>query len=165
MSSEGADGKTVCATRRYPPHPIPGVGALIIDGDRILLVERAREPHAGWWSLPGGVLERGETLADAVRREVREETGLEVEPLCVIEIFERILRDDAGRVEYHYVLIDYLCRPTGGTLAAASDAKQAFWVARPDLSRFRLTEGTLSVIERAFDSQALNVVTNIKHPR
>ena len=117
----------------------------------MLLVERAREPLKGWWSLPGGVLETGERLRDGICREVLEETGLVVEPLSVVEIFERILRDAEGRVEYHYVLIDYLCRLTGGALCAADDACNAAWVPRADLTRYRITEGSLPVIEKAFD--------------
>src|SRR5260370_7785391 len=99
--------------RRYPQRPILGVGAIIIESDRVLLVERGREPLKGYWSLPGGVLEVGEKLADGLSREVMEETGLAIEPLSVVEIFERIMRDAAGVAEYHYVLIDYLCRVTG----------------------------------------------------
>jgi 8-oxo-dGTP pyrophosphatase MutT (NUDIX family) len=136
--------------RRYPEHPIPGVGALIIDGDRILLVERGKEPLKGYWSLPGGVLEPGELLDQAVRREVLEETGLIVEPVETIEIFERIMRDSAGRVEYHYVLVDYLCRVTGGTLEASDDASRAAWFTRAELPALLLTEGTLPVIDKAF---------------
>ena len=127
-----------------------GVGALIFENRRILLVERGKEPLKGWWSLPGGIVETGEKLADAMRREVREETGLEVEPLSMFEIFERVIPDGAGRPEYHYVLIDYLCKVVGGTLEAASDVSRAAWVSRPELSDYRLTEGTVAVVERAF---------------
>ena len=136
--------------RRYPSRPFLGVGALIFDGAQILLVERGKEPLKGYWSLPGGILETGEKLEDAIRREVLEETGLEIEPLSIFEIFERIMPDAAGRTEYHYVLIDYLCRPTGGQLQAASDVSRAMWVAEPNLAGYRLTDGTLAVIERAF---------------
>lgn len=138
--------------RRYPERPLLGVGALIIEGDNILLVERGKEPLKGYWSLPGGLLELGERLADAIKREVLEETGLEVEPLSMHEIFERIMPDDQGRPEYHYVLIDYICRVTGGTLAAASDASRAAWVPQREVAAYHLTEGTLTVIERAFAS-------------
>jgi 8-oxo-dGTP diphosphatase len=125
------------------------VGALIFEAGQILLVERAKEPLKGFWSLPGGIVEAGEKLEDAIRREVREETGLEIEPLSLFEIFERIM-PDAGRAEYHYVLMDYLCRVVGGELAAASDVSQAVWVEEQNLGEYRLTEGTGAVIERAF---------------
>ena len=140
--------------RRYPKRPILGVGAIVLKGDRVLLVERGSEPLKGLWSLPGGVLETGELLEDGVRREVREETGLEVRPLGVVEIFERIMRDPAGRTEYHYVLIDYLCRAGRGAICAADDASGCRWVARGDLARYRITEGTLPVIEKAFRMRA-----------
>jgi 8-oxo-dGTP diphosphatase len=128
-----------------------GVGALIIEEGRILLVERGREPLKGWWSLPGGVVETGESLEQALRREVREETGLEVEIVCLLEVFERIMRDDAGATEYHYVLMDYLCRPAGGVLGAADDASRVAWVAEAGLGELRITEGTPDVIAKAFD--------------
>src|SRR5580658_4938025 len=92
-------------SRRYPEHPLLGVGALIFRRDSILLVERGRDPLKGYWSLPGGLVEPGERLADAVKREILEETGLSIQPLKIFEVFERIMRDDAGRAEYHYVLI------------------------------------------------------------
>ncbi|MGA2131344.1 MAG: NUDIX hydrolase [Bryobacteraceae bacterium] len=136
--------------RRYPTHPILGVGALIFDGDAILLVERAKEPLRGYWSLPGGVLETGETLAQGIIREVREETGLEVEPVRVLEIFERIIRDAQGAAEYHYVLIDYICRVTGGNLRAGDDAGRVAWASRESLPTYRITTGTLPVIEKGF---------------
>jgi 8-oxo-dGTP diphosphatase len=136
--------------RRYPARPIVGVGALVIDAGSILLVERGREPLKGWWSLPGGVVEAGEPLEAAVRREVLEETGLEVEVIEFVTVFERILRDAEGRVEYHYVLADYLCRATGGSLFARDDASRAEWVPRAGLAALKLTEGTLAVIEKAF---------------
>jgi 8-oxo-dGTP diphosphatase len=137
-------------SRRYPSRPFLGVGALIFKERAILLVERAQEPLKGYWSLPGGIVEAGEKLDDAVRREVREETGLEIEPLEMFEIFERIMPGEEGRPEYHYVLLDYLCRVIGGQLAAASDVSQAAWVTEKDLGEYRLTEGTQPVIERAF---------------
>jgi len=136
--------------RRYPTRPFLGVGALIFEDSKILLVERAKEPLKGYWSLPGGILETGEKLEAAIRRAVLEETGVAVEPLSIFEMFERIMPDTGGRPEYHYVLIDYLCRPTGGRLQAASDVSRAEWVAEQNLGQYRLTEGTLAVIERAF---------------
>ena len=128
-----------------------GVGALIIEGDNILLVERGHEPLKGWWSLPGGVVETGELLEAAVRREVREETGLEIEIVCLIEVFERIMRDGVGAIEYHFVLMDYLCRPAGGNLCAADDASRAAWVAKSELPNLKITEGTPGVIAKAFN--------------
>jgi mutator protein MutT len=137
-------------TRRYPSRPFLGVGALIIEDGRILLVERGKEPLKGFWSIPGGIVETGEKLEEGIRREVREETGLDVEPYSMFEIFERIIPDVEGRPEYHYVLIDYLCRRLSGEPGAASDVSRVAWVSEPELSRFRITEGTLGVIERAF---------------
>lgn len=125
------------------------MGALIIDRDRILLVQRGKQPLKGWWSLPGGVVETGEHLTDALKREVREETGLEAEPILVVEIFERIMRDKVGKAEYHYVLIDYLCKAKGEP-KPGDDAAAVEWVKRKDLSGRKVTEGTLQVIEVAF---------------
>lgn len=144
MSSTNGD------SRRYPSRPYLGVGALIFQDGKLLLVERGHEPLKGYWSLPGGIVECGEKLEQSIRREVLEETGLEVEPLSVFEIFERIIPDADGKAEYHYVLIDYLCRPIGGRLAAASDASGVVWVAQERLRDYRLTDGTLAVVERAF---------------
>ena len=127
-----------------------GVGAIMLRRDRILMAQRGKEPLKGWWSLPGGALEIGESLHDGVCREVREETGLEIVPLGVLEIFERIIRDDAGAPEYHYVLIDYMCRVTGGKLFPGDDVCAVEWVRHRDLSTLQITEGTLGVIEKAF---------------
>jgi len=138
------------ADRRYPKHPLVGVGGIIFEGDRILMAQRGKPPLQGWWSLPGGALEAGEILADAVAREVLEETGLVVKPLRVFEIFERILRDDAGRPEYHYVLIDYVCQVTGGELRPGDDVCRVEWMRLDELRPLPITEGTLGVIERAF---------------
>lgn len=126
------------------------MGALIIDSDRILLVERGRQPLQGWWSLPGGVLEVGERIEFALRREVREETGLEVEVHCLLELFERIMPDAEGKPEYHYVLADYVCTPAGGQLLAADDASKAEWVRECDLGNYKITDGTPEVIAKAF---------------
>lgn len=136
--------------RRYPKRPMLGVGALIFEQDRILMAERGGEPLKGWWSIPGGLVEIGESLDAAIRREVREETGLDVRPLGVIEIFERIMRDSQGAAEYHYVLIDYLCRVENGTARAGDDVSRVEWVRQADLKQFQITEGTLAVIEKGF---------------
>lgn len=131
-----------------------GVGALIFEGTvdslRILMVERAGEPLKGWWSLPGGVVETGETLEEAIRREVREETGLEISGLEFLQVFERIMRDDAGRAEYHYVLVDYLCRPAGGVLQSGDDAGKVAWMTESELRGLRITDGTPEVIAKGF---------------
>ncbi len=144
--------------RRYPKHPLLGVGALILtrSGRRgpILLVERGGEPLKGYWSLPGGLVEPGETLHDAVRREIREETGLRIEPVRLLEIFERIMRDPQGRPEYHYVLADYVCKVVGGKLRPGGDVSRAVWARRSELDHFRLTEGTREVIESVFANGA-----------
>lgn len=129
-----------------------GVGALIFDGEnRIMLVQRGGEPLKGWWSLPGGVLETGETLAEGVKREVLEETGLVVEPVHMLTIFERIMPDEAGRPEYHYVLVDYVCRIVSGEECAADDCAAIRWAARDEVAAITpLTKGTLGVIEQAW---------------
>jgi ADP-ribose pyrophosphatase YjhB (NUDIX family) len=136
-------------SRRYPKYPLLGVGAILFDGDSVLLAERGKEPLKGWWSLPGGLVEVGETLHDAVCREVLEETGLVIEPTGIVEIFERIMRDEHGAPEYHYVLADYRCRITGGTLAAGDDVSRVAWVPVSALGDYRITEGTVGVIEKA----------------
>ena len=141
-------------SRRYPPHPLLGVGAIIFDGDAVLLVERAGDPLKGWWSIPGGLLETGETLEDALCREVREETGLEVQTLSRFEIFEGIMRDAEGRAEYHYVLIDYICRVSGGTLRAGDDVSRAEWVPYARLRDYKVTSGTIEVVERAYGAHS-----------
>ena len=136
--------------RRYPEHPLLGIGAIIFDGDRILMVERAGNPLKGYWSLPGGLIEPGEKIEAALIREVKEETGLLVRPTRLFEIFERIIPDAEGNAEYHYILHDYLCTVEGGDLQAGDDASQVKWVERAVLKTLHLTEGTLAVIERAF---------------
>jgi 8-oxo-dGTP diphosphatase len=130
------------------------VGALVFRGlgaaRRILLVERGGQPLKGYWSLPGGLVETGEKIADAVRREILEETGLIVKPTRLFGIYERIMPDAKGRIEYHYVLLDYLCTVKSGAMQAADDASSVRWVRQADLGDYQLTEGTREVIEQAF---------------
>ncbi len=139
--------------RRYPERPLVGVGAIIVEDGRVLLVQRGSPPQQGQWSLPGGLVEAGERLEEAVRREAREETGLEVEVVKLAGVFERIVRDDQGRPEYHYVLLDYLCRVRGGSLRHGSDATAAAWVAREELPAYALTPGTREFLERVLRSE------------
>jgi ADP-ribose pyrophosphatase YjhB (NUDIX family) len=136
--------------RRYPVRPILGVGGLIFQDDSILLVRRGKPPLKGQWSLPGGAVEAGETLEEALRREILEETGLTLSGVRQFEIFERITRDQEGRPEYHFVLIDFIAIPASGIACAADDASACRWVPEQELGRYHLTEGTLAVIERAF---------------
>jgi 8-oxo-dGTP diphosphatase len=135
--------------RKYPPRPVVGVGAVVAHEDRVVLIRRKYEPLAGQWSLPGGTLELGESLDAGVAREIREETGLDVEVGPVVEVFDRILLDADSRVQYHFVLVDYLCRPIGGRLQAGSDVDAAAWVAPGELGRYHLTAKATAVIERA----------------
>ncbi|MCC7353199.1 MAG: NUDIX hydrolase, partial [Anaerolineae bacterium] len=107
--------------REYPEAPLVGVGAVVIDNGKVLLVQRGQEPGKGTWGLPGGLVELGETAAEAVRREVVEETGLDVEPGPLVGIFEPITRDEEGRIRFHYIVVDFLASLRGGTLRAATD--------------------------------------------
>jgi ADP-ribose pyrophosphatase YjhB (NUDIX family) len=139
--------------REFPERPIVGVGGIAIEGDRVLLVQRAEEPLKGQWSIPGGALELGESLTDGVARELLEETGVAVQPTEVVEVLNRVLKTPDGRVKYHYVLIDYLCHPLdeASVPKAASDAGDARWIARADLGDYHLRPDMLEVIEKAFD--------------
>jgi 8-oxo-dGTP diphosphatase len=137
--------------REYPDAPLVGVGAIIIDQDRVLLVKRGQAPLAGNWSIPGGALELGETLRQAVIREALEETGLTVEAGELLGVYDRIVQDAEGRPRYHYVLIDFLCRKTAGELHAAGDAADARWFTRSDLAGLQLPEDTTNVIKLGFE--------------
>jgi len=136
--------------REFPEFPLVGVGAVIIEENRVLLVKRARPPLLAQWSIPGGALEVGELVREAVVREAREETGLIVEPGELLGVYDRVVRDPQQRVQYHYVLIDFLCRRVGGELAAADDAAEVRWFTREELPGLKLAEDTLDVIRRGF---------------
>jgi len=140
--------------RTYPTQPVVGVGAVVLDGDRVLLVKRGHEPLKGEWSLPGGVVELGETLETAIVREVREETGLEVDVGPIVDVLDRLRYDPDGRLKYHYVLVDFLCRPSNGVLCCASDADAAEWAGLDELARYAVAEATVSVIAKAVDRQS-----------
>jgi 8-oxo-dGTP diphosphatase len=140
--------------REYPESPLVGVGAVIVedrrddnrDDNRVLLIRRGQPPLLGEWSLPGGVLECGETLREAVTREAREETGLLVETGEMLGVYERVIRDDVKRVRYHYVLIDFLCRAVGGNLKAGSDAADVRWFTRDELPALNLAYDANDVV-------------------
>jgi 8-oxo-dGTP diphosphatase len=138
-------------SREYPDRPILGVGGVVIYEGRVLLARRAHAPLLNQWSIPGGKVESGETLQEAVRRELAEETSLDVRVLDLIEIVERIERDDAGQVKRHYVILDYLCERIAGEACAASDAAEVAWAAPEDLARFSLTSAATRVIRSAFE--------------
>ena len=146
--------------REFPTAPIVGVGAVVLDAEqRVLLVRRGQEPLLGEWSLPGGALELGERLEDGIRREVREETGLDVEPLEIVSVFDHIAHseEDATRVRFHYVLVDYRCRLVGGALASATDATDARWARWSELTghgAIPIRPFTLSVVRKALDQAA-----------
>jgi 8-oxo-dGTP diphosphatase len=138
--------------RRHPDRPIVAVGAVILDGDRVLLIRRGQEPLKGQWSLPGGAVEIGETLHAALAREVREETCLDVAVGAVVEVLDSIRRDAEGRAEYHYIIVDYVCRLSGGAAGAAacgSDAAEVCWADVADLDRYHLTPAAAAVIRKA----------------
>ncbi len=137
--------------RDYPDRPIVGVGAVIVDRGRVVLVKRGNPPLLGEWSLPGGVVELGETLRTAAEREAREETGLIVKATEVIEVLDRIIPGEKATPQYHYVLIDFLCTVQGGKLQAGGDAAEVRWADRDDLSGYRLETPAMSVIEKAFE--------------
>jgi ADP-ribose pyrophosphatase YjhB (NUDIX family) len=136
--------------REFPEVPLVGVGAIIIQDSRVLLVKRAHPPLQAQWSIPGGVLEVGELVREAAIREAREETGLIVEPEDLLGVYDRILRNVEQRVQYHYVLIDFLCRRVAGDLAAASDAAEVRWFRPEELLPLNLAEDTQDVIQKGF---------------
>ena|SRR5438128_11341013 len=131
--------------REYPDRPIVGVGAIIVDNGRVVLIKRGKAPLLGEWSVPGGMLELGETMRQAAEREALEETGLEVRTTELLGVFDRIVSDDAGRHQYHYVLIDFLCEVISGKLKAAGDAAEARWFTAEELSKLLLPKDTAAV--------------------
>lgn len=138
-------------SRQYPSRPIVGVGAVILMDGQVVLVKRRNEPLAGHWTLPGGTLEVGETLAAGLAREIREETGLEVKVGSLVEVLDRIVLDEDRRVRFHFVLIDYLCRPVGGHLVAGSDVSEVALVGPGEIEAYRLNPAAQGVIRRALE--------------
>ena len=138
--------------REYPDRPIVGVGAIIVDQGRVLLARRGNPPRIGQWSLPGGVVELGETLRAAAEREALEETGLIVDVGEVIEVLDRIIPGNNGAVQFHYVLIDFLCTCRGGELRAGGDASEVAWSTESELKNYGLEQITLEVIRKAFQA-------------
>jgi ADP-ribose pyrophosphatase YjhB (NUDIX family) len=137
--------------REYPDAPLVGVGAIIIEQDRVLLVKRGHPPLAGEWSIPGGVLEIGETIRQAAARETLEETGLTVEVEELLGVYDRVLRDPDERTRYHYVLIDFRCRRLTGEPRPAGDADEARWFTRAELAELALAADTAEVIKLGFE--------------
>lgn len=135
--------------RKYPDQPVIGVGGIIFEDHRVLLIQRGKEPARGQWSIPGGAVQIGETLKEAMIREMREETHLEVEPTILVKVLDRIFRDPEGRVRYHYVLADFICRVKAGKLQADSDARDARFVPLRELSSYAVAPITLEVIHLA----------------
>jgi len=136
--------------RRYPDKPMVGVGAIIFRNDSVLLIQRGRQPSLGKWSIPGGLVEVGESLSDAVTREVREESGLEVVVRDLVVALDRVIRDADGKIEYHYVLLDFLCEAAPGEPAPATDVLNCAFVPIDALRQFTLTDGTEQAILRAY---------------
>jgi len=134
--------------REYPSHPLVGVGILIKHGEKYLLIRRAAEPDRGLWTIPGGLVEVGERVREAAVREAREETGLEVEVREVLDVIDKIVRDEEGRVKYHFIIVDFLAVPKGGRMRASSDALEARWVRREEFKRYPLTETFKLLLER-----------------
>lgn len=126
--------------RQYPRAPIPAVGVIVCDGQQILLVQRGKDPFEGYWTFPGGAIELGEAAGDAARREALEETGLEVELGEVAAVVDNVVRDEQGRVAYHYVIVDFYARPIGGVLRPGSDVRDVRWVNLMELDSLKVTE-------------------------
>jgi 8-oxo-dGTP diphosphatase len=137
--------------REYPAHPVVGVGAVVVRDGKALIVKRAHEPRKGEWSLPGGLLELGESLQDAARREIKEETSLDVVIGPIIETFDRVHRDDAGRIRYHFVIVDFVCWSDTGDAIPGSDAEGCAWVAADQLDDYAVNAHAKDVILRGLN--------------
>ncbi len=139
--------------RDYPDRPIVGVGAVIIKDGKVLLVKRGQEPGYGTWSIPGGAVHLGEKLSQAIEREVLEETGLVVKVGEMVKIYEPVIRDDTGRIKYHYVLIDFICHPISGEISPASDILDAVLVSKSELEQYDLPLVTLALVQECLNDK------------
>ena len=137
--------------REYPAQPVVGVGAVVVRDGRALIVKRGHEPRKGEWSLPGGLLNLGESLADAALREVKEETGLDIVPEAIIETFDRVHRDPDGRIRYHFVIVDFVCESRAGDAVAGSDADAVAWVTADELDAYGVNAHAAAVIRRGLE--------------
>jgi len=147
----------MASSREFPERPVVGVGGVIIEDSRALLIRRGSEPLRGQWSIPGGTLELGETLEDGVARELLEETGLQIRVIELIEVFDRIFNANGtiaakneSKPKYHYVIVDYLCERIGGEPRAGSDVTDVIFAREEELPQFRLTEAATRVLRKAF---------------
>jgi len=146
---------SINSDREYPTRPVVAVGAIILSDDRILLVKRKNPPGQGLWTIPGGAVELGETIKDALKREVREETGLEIEIIKPIEIVDEIVRDESGKIRFHYVIIDFLVKPVGGELCASSDVLDAEWVKFSEIENYKISKTLKRILGKLRDSSLL----------
>ena len=137
--------------REYPDHPVVGVGAVVVRDGKALIIKRAHEPRKGEWSLPGGLLELGESLQDAVRREIKEETSLDIQVGPIIETFDRVHRDDQGRIRYHFVIVDFVCWPTGGEAVPGSDADGVAWVTAQEIDSYQVNAHAKAVMLKGLE--------------
>lgn len=135
--------------KSYPGLPVVGVGALVFDNDRILLIKRGQPPAMGMWSIPGGVVELGESLHDACAREVMEETGIHIKVGPLVDTIEAIMPDSQGKIQYHYILFDYLARYVGGELTSGSDADSAAWIPLAEIDNLAIWPATRAMIDKA----------------
>jgi 8-oxo-dGTP diphosphatase len=142
--------------REYPSAPVPSVGAVVLKGDRVLLILRGQEPSRGRWSIPGGVMELGEVIQETARREVQEECGVQIEVGNVVEVRDAIVHDEGARIRFHYVLVDVVARYLDGELMVGSDVEDARWVSEEELPRYDLTTGLLPVLQRCLHRRNLD---------
>jgi 8-oxo-dGTP diphosphatase len=149
--------------RQYPAYPMVGVGAVVWDGKRVLLERRGQPPAQGTWALPGGLIELGETAEAAVRREVQEECGIEVDVGPILGLFEPVYAEPDGRIRYHFVVVDFLAHYRTGTLRAGDDAAAAVWVDPADFAEYELTPATQNMIRRALELCS-GSAPNSEHP-